>query len=256
MIDATAGLGRDAGALAYDCWKAAFPMRLIMCEKHEMVTLALTQALSSARQHPSLPWCAPERLSLLSGVDSTSVLGRLVHVPCHEALTRDSLSSPLFEGAPTLSRSLETSDGATTVILGIPLQRPDVVYMDPMFTESDAFDDDTGRSELEQEQPNPPVKRAPRRTAAPKLELQLLAAAAGPSKPQENVRLLQAALAAATDRVVVKRHHGSPPIGADDSSVPRPSHAVHSGKAVRYDVYIKAQPIAAARDTENLKADR
>lgn len=81
---------------------------------------------------------------------------------------------------------------------------PDVVYLDPMFTEQ-------GRAQV-------------------KKEMQACRALAGPA--EEPSRLLAAARAAARDRVVVKRHPHHAPL-ADDASFEV------GGDRVRFDVYLR-----------------
>jgi len=84
------------------------------------------------------------------------------------------------------------------------IDRPDVVYLDPMF----------------------PTKS--RTSIAPKKELQLLRVLVGEHTDAD--KLFDIAMAKARKRVVVKRPLKSPPL------VRAPS-ASHSGKLVRYDVY-------------------
>ena len=82
--------------------------------------------------------------------------------------------------------------------------RPDAVYIDPMF----------------------PAKR--RRSAAVRKELLWLRELAGDDL--DAVALLTAALAAARERVIVKRPHHAQPLG------PKPTVS-YAGKLIRYDVY-------------------
>lgn len=87
-------------------------------------------------------------------------------------------------------------------------RRPCAVYLDPMF---------------------PPRKKA----AAVKREMQILQALhrEGPTESGQTVELLARARAAATERVVVKRPKGAPPL-ADDVDYRL------EGEAIRYDVYL------------------
>lgn len=87
-------------------------------------------------------------------------------------------------------------------------ERPDVVYLDPMFDK--------------------PKKKA----KSPK-EMQLLQELLGrPPTPEEEMQLFDAAFTAAKKRVVVKR-----PIKAR-ALKPSPAHS-YKGQSVRYDVYVK-----------------
>ncbi len=88
--------------------------------------------------------------------------------------------------------------------LARPGERPDAVYIDPMF----------------------PAKR--RKSAAVRKELVWLRELAGDDTDAE--ALLTAALAAARERVIVKRPGHAPPLG------PEPTVS-YAGKLVRYDVY-------------------
>ncbi len=83
-------------------------------------------------------------------------------------------------------------------------QRPDVVYLDPMF----------------------PPRRHP---ALSKKDIRLCRLLAGDDTDAD--RLFMQARAVARRRVVVKRHPHVPPIAPD------PSHRIHS-KMIRYDVYV------------------
>jgi 16S rRNA (guanine1516-N2)-methyltransferase len=81
-----------------------------------------------------------------------------------------------------------------------------VVYLDPMF----------------------PPKR--KKSALPPGHIQLLQSLVGDVNDEETENLFQAALKAATNRVVVKRPNHAPPMGANPV-------ATHEGKLVRYEVY-------------------
>ena len=81
-----------------------------------------------------------------------------------------------------------------------------VVYLDPMF----------------------PPKR--KKSALPPGHIQLLQSLVGDVNDEATENLFQAALSAATRRVVVKRPNHAPPMGANPV-------AIHEGKLVRYEVY-------------------
>ena len=81
-----------------------------------------------------------------------------------------------------------------------------VVFLDPMF----------------------PPKR--KKSALPPGHIQLLQSIVGDVNSEANENLFQAALSAATRRVVVKRPSHAPPMGANPV-------ATHEGKLVRYEVY-------------------
>lgn len=84
-------------------------------------------------------------------------------------------------------------------------QRPDVVYMDPMYPEVDG------------------------KSALPKKEMQIFRKLIGPDI--DSSRVFAAAMTAAKDRVVVKRPNEAPPLAAG---------VTHSfmGKTARYDMYL------------------
>jgi 16S rRNA (guanine1516-N2)-methyltransferase len=87
-----------------------------------------------------------------------------------------------------------------------PAERPDVVYLDPMFEEH-------GKAQV-------------------KKEMQVLRAlcGGGDDEIRDARALLETALRTATRRVVVKRHHKAPPLVADPTfTIP--------GERVRFDVY-------------------
>lgn len=113
-----------------------------------------------------------------------------------------------IEGS-TVVRRLEVhcADGAAWLAACPTDRRPDVVYLDPMFS-------DEGRAQV-------------------KKDSQALRALAGP--PTDTAALFAAACTAARERVVCKRHPGSEPIGG------RPSFAI-DGERVRFDVYLTGKP--------------
>ena len=84
--------------------------------------------------------------------------------------------------------------------------RPEVIYLDPMFATP-------GRAQV-------------------KKDMQLCRLLAGP--PDDPLPLFELARARASERVVVKRHHGGPPLGGE------PDFAV-AGERVRFDVYLTAR---------------
>lgn len=154
VVDATAGLGRDAFVLA------ALGARVTLLERHRVVAALLADALHRAREHPETV-AAASRLELRVD-DAVTWLERI----------------------------------ATTA-------PPAVVTLDPMF--------------------------APGRRAAAGKSLALLQELVGP--PEDPEPLLEAALAAATDRVVVKRHRQAAPLAGQP-----PDYAI-TGRSTRFDVY-------------------
>jgi len=121
------------------------------------------------------------------------------------ALARDGLRRFEADTAVSLSNRLRLVTGdARTLLTALP-QRPDAVYLDPMF----------------------PPKR--RKSAAASKEMRLLRELVGddPDAPE----LLDTARAVARERVVVKRPDDAPPLAPHpDINFP--------GKLVRYDVYL------------------
>ena len=199
VVDATAGLGRDSAALAFAAHQYGAHWLRVVMIERSPLLCELLRHALDAGRAAHQAWLS--RLSLIEG---------------------NSL------------QLLEQAQLGETPSLGAT---PSVIYMDPMFTEEPGGEEQAKH-------------RGPRRTALPQRELQFIAALAGPSTAIDNERLLRAALRVASERVVVKRHHGAPPIGFDASAsqralaegttpLPRPSHAVESGKAVRYDVYLR-----------------
>jgi 16S rRNA (guanine1516-N2)-methyltransferase len=91
-------------------------------------------------------------------------------------------------------------------LAGLTGERPEVVYLDPMFQ-------GPGRAQVKQ-------------------EMQVLRALCGP--PEDAGALFAAARAAASERVVVKRHPDDPPLGGP------PSFTVAASR-VRFDVYLTAR---------------
>ena len=250
--DATAGLGRDAGALAFAGAAAgAHWLRVVLLEREPLVARLLEQAREEAAREPgSLEWLRAPRTAVVHG-DSVAALWRA----CGDG-----------------GGGAESGDGGSG-------GRPDVVYLDPMFSSSSSSSAPpppaVGGTAAGQPLEGGQEGRSGggggglcgghrrRRTALPQREMQYLAALAGAraeSAPADDAeRLLAAALAAATERVVVKRHRGAAPVGgggrggegagarvrasggggvaAPPPQLPPPTFQLLSGHAVRYDVY-------------------
>ncbi|KAB7622971.1 class I SAM-dependent methyltransferase [Alkalilimnicola sp. S0819] len=156
IVDATAGLGRDALVLA------ALGARLRMLERSPIIAALLEDALGRAAGLAELAEIAA-RMSL-QAVDAVAWLTAL----------------PAAE-------------------------RPQVVYLDPMY----------------------PGEKG---SAAAKKDMQLFRELLGPET--DPAPLLAAALGCARRRVVVKRPRKAPPV-----SGPAPSHAIE-GRSTRFDVYM------------------
>ncbi len=156
IIDATAGLGRDAFLLA------SLGCSITLLERVPQVAANLQQALLEAQQEPHL---APiiARMQLIQ----TDSIAYLQHLPTE--------------------------------------QKPDVIYLDPMYPPS-------------------------RKTALVKQEMQSLRELVG--FDNDTTELFQAAMQQAKKRVVVKRHRHSPTI-----TELKPSHVIET-KVIRFDVYI------------------
>ncbi len=121
------------------------------------------------------------------------------------ALTRDGLRRvEVNTGAALVNRLHLVTGDARTVLTALP-QRPDAVYLDPMF----------------------PPKR--RKSAAVNKEMRLLRELVGDDP--DAAELLEIGRRVARERVIVKRPDDAPPLAPDpDISFP--------GKLVRYDVYL------------------
>ena len=161
VIDATAGLGRDAFVLA------SLGCSVILLERIREVYMLLETAVSRAKTF------AGKNDSALSGI-----LNRM-------AIRNED--------------SIEYLSGTTT------LERPDVVYLDPMF---------------------PPRSKS----ALIKKEMQVFHAIIGSDSDSD--RLLDVALNCARSRVVVKRPKSAPSLNLKD-----PSYSLE-GKSNRFDVYL------------------
>ena len=155
VVDATAGLGRDAFVLA------TLGCRVRMIERSPVAAALLDDGLARAAQHP----------------DTADIAARM---------------------------TLVHADAADWLARLAPAERPKVVYCDPMFP-------DTGKSALA------------------KKDMQAFQQVIGDDL--DAARLLPAALAAATGRVVVKRPRLGPLLAG-----PKPS-AQHIGKSTRFDLY-------------------
>jgi 16S rRNA (guanine1516-N2)-methyltransferase len=177
----------------------------------------LGQRLLGARRDDPLPRACglhrrptPPRV-----VDATAGLGRdslvLAHLGCRvDALEREpalAFVTHLLAAACGVRDRLTVHRTDAIAWLGAlaEAERPDVVYLDPMFEEHGSAQ----------------VKR----------DMQICRLLAGPAEAPEP--LLAAARAAARERVVVKRHHGAAELA------PGVSFAV-PGERIRFDVYLAA----------------
>ncbi len=106
-----------------------------------------------------------------------------------------------------LFSKLEIREGDAREIL--PQLQPDIVYLDPMFMKMKG------------------------KAKSPK-SMQLLQELIGPSSPEEEQELFNAAWSAARSRVVVKR-----PLKFRIEKGPLPTHSL-KGQSIRYDVYVKS----------------
>lgn len=156
VVDATAGLGRDAWLLA------SLGCRVLAIERCRILAVMLRDALERAGREPGRASVIAARISLQTG-DAREVL-----------------------------RALAAND------------RPDVVYLDPMFP-------------------------AERKSALAKKELRMLRRLVGDDA--DAGELLGAARSVARERVVVKRLLRAAPLGASPT-------VSYKGKIARYDVYV------------------
>lgn len=147
-------------------------------------------------------------------VDATAGLGRdamvLASLGCEvTAIERlpalAFLLADLVHGAPWQDHLTVVAADAAAWLAQQPAPVADVVYLDPMFATG-------GKAQV-------------------KKDMQVCRLLAG--DPDDPTALFAAARAAASERVVVKRHHGSPPLA------PAPSFAI-AGERVRFDVYLAA----------------
>ncbi|MDH5393038.1 MAG: class I SAM-dependent methyltransferase [Gammaproteobacteria bacterium] len=158
ILDATAGLGRDA---------------LILANLGSKVTLV--------EQSPVLAEMLKQAIDLAA-------------------------DNPLFQQATGAGFELYNDDAALFMDNRI-IDGCDVVYLDPMYPEK-------------------------KKTALVKKDMQILQQLIGHSTAEQNARLLTAAIAFASQRVVVKR-----PKNAENINGPAPTMSLHS-KKTRYDVYV------------------
>ncbi len=158
VVDATAGLGRDAAMLA------RFGCKVTAIERSPIVVALLRDGQERALAHEKTQPALRDRLAIV------------------QADARRWLSS-LAEG-----------------------ERPDVVYLDPMYTEP-------GRG-----------------SAAARKELQILRRLLG--NDEDAGELFTVAMRVAGERVVVKRQQHAPPLGG-------PPSITFTGRSTRYDVYLR-----------------
>ena len=183
VLDGTAGYGEDAWLLA------AMGCRVLAVERHPVVFALLEDGVRRVRgRYPE----AGARL-LARHADALSAL----------RLLSEGRMAELLAGR---------SEGRIPGVLpddldGLP-ERPDVVYLDPMYPGAD------------------------KRKTAERKPLKVLRAVVG-EDADDGEPLLRAALAVARKRVVVKRPLRAEPLAA----LPAPT-VVHKGKALRYDVYV------------------
>ena len=173
----------------------------------------MARRIRTARRTDPLPRAVGlNRRSTVSVVDATAGLGRdsmvLAHLGCTvKSLERvPALCALLQLAVDDLGAKIEVVMAESAQWLkNLPAdQAPDVVYLDPMFS-------DPGRSQV-------------------KKEMQACRVLA--HHPLDELGLLAAARQVARDRVVVKRHPHNDPIAADVS------HSVTSER-VRFDVYLR-----------------
>ena len=202
VLDATAGLGRDAFRLAYH------GCRVTALERSPILFALLQDGLERAARVPELQEHLGDRLRLLPGdargflqqLSSFSGAGLRAGVPFGGAGLRARVGAGQ-DARPTLE---------TEILPGFLQQLaaedvPDVVYLDPMF---------------------PP----PKKSALVKVEMRILRQLVG-DDPDAG-ELFELARAVARRRVVVKRHRHAEPLA------PHPTHS-HSDKTTRYDVYVR-----------------
>ncbi|MCR9246383.1 MAG: class I SAM-dependent methyltransferase [bacterium] len=129
-----------------------------------------------------------------------------------------------------LSPRLELRTGEAVPILAALAagDRPDVVYLDPMFGDGTDNERTAGTAGEARRRHG---KNAPNRRAQVKKDLQICRRLAGP--PTDTAELFAAARRTATERIVVKRHPDLEPIA------PGVAFAV-AGERVRFDVYLTA----------------
>lgn len=185
----------------------------------------LAQRLRSARRDDALPRACglQRRRSPLHVVDATAGLGRdaliLAHLGCRvDAIERIPALAFLAHwtaaGCGLAAQLMVHVGEAGPWLAALPAEAaPDVVYLDPMFGE-------IGKAQV-------------------KKDMQVCRLLAGP--PDDPVPLLAIARQVARERVVVKRHHGAPPL-VDGVTFVVP------GERIRFDVYVRPS-IAGASAT-------
>jgi 16S rRNA (guanine1516-N2)-methyltransferase len=161
VLDATAGLGRDAFVLA------SLGCVVDMIERSPVVAALLQDGLDRAKSDNQLGYWIPNHMHLFHGV------------------------------AVNLLQSWQDTKPAS--------ERPDVVYLDPMFPHR-------------------------KKNAAVKKEMRLFQQLLGPDEDAD--LLLEPALAVAKNRVVVKRPSGAPFLAGKKPQIEM------LGKANRFDVYL------------------
>ena len=161
VLDATAGLGRDAFVLA------SLGCVVDMIERSPVVAALLQDGLDRAKSDNQLGYWIPNHMRLFHGV------------------------------AVNLLQSWQDTKPAS--------ERPDVVYLDPMFPHR-------------------------KKNAAVKKEMRLFQQLLGPDEDAD--LLLEPALAVAKNRVVVKRPSGAPFLAGKKPQIEM------LGKANRFDVYL------------------
>jgi 16S rRNA (guanine1516-N2)-methyltransferase len=165
VLDATAGLGRDAFVLA------SIGCKVEMIERHPVVAAILDDGLTRAKQNSEIGQWVSERMTL-------------IHRSSHDALV--------------------------SLINESNYQRPDIVYLDPMF-------------------PHPENKK---KQALVKKEMRVFQSLVGADNDAD--QLLEPALMLAQKRVVVKRPDYAPWL----NKLP-PSMSIETKKN-RFDVYVNA----------------
>lgn len=172
--------------------------------------------LTSSRKHDPLARAIglPKRKTPPTVLDATAGLCRdamvLAHMGCHvTAIERIPALVALVQAgvarSPLAARlTLHRADALQFLQSLEPENAPDVVYLDPMFGDSE-------RSQV-------------------KKDMQICRALAGP--PDDPAPLLTAARAVARDRVVVKRHRQDPPLSPDVS------FSIQTER-IRYDAHLR-----------------
>jgi len=202
VLDATAGLGRDAFWLAYH------GCRVTAIERSPILFALLRDGLERAGRVPEIREHLGDRLRLLHA-DARGFLQQLKDVAQVRARLWEGEppGEPPSEppGEPWLGRSLALPQRSIAQGDLTPQDVPDVVYLDPMF---------------------PPQKKS----ALVKVEMRILRRLVG-DDPDAG-ELFELARAVARQRVVVKRHCHAEPL------FPHPTHS-HSDQTTRYDVYVR-----------------